>query len=376
MMNERKKRKGKGAIIVAIIALLLISGMSYYFIQEIDKLTLKPPSTATSEQLSKWQNQAQEFEERYTKKKKSIQELMKTLPEKSDDWRLKNQLVIQIEENILELKTLANEIGHYRDSSDFDRIKIRMSLAEMQLDNFKEANELAGDFVIRFNQLDGLQKKVDSLTTLIGKYKGQVANQISSSGKSQFQAQISRLTAEKNSYEEQMALLKATSLKLERERDSLQIALNKADTTIDTLLISMADKLKETNRLKQAAATNSELATNMDLWYFEKDKTRKPRRRYLVGDKQDYNRGSEIKSIHGVFSISYEIFKPFQVANVQLVKTDGTREELGEAKMTVRNQKSSEFNIITDGGLDRGDYTVEVLYEGKKVLEQIFYVTN
>lgn len=376
MMNEQKKHRGKGAIIVAIIALLLISGMSYYFLNEINKLTTKPPSDEISAQLGKWLDQAQSFEKRYADKKKNLQAQMQELPEKSDDWRLKNQLVIQIEENILELKTLANEIGHYRDSSDLDRIKIRMSLAEMQLNNFKDANELAGDFVVRFNQLNGLQKKVDSLNTLIGKYKSQIANQVSSSGKAQFQAQISRLTSEKNTYEEQMAQLKATSLKLERERDSLQIALNKADTTIDTLLTSMADKVKETNKLKQAAAKNSELATNMNLWYFEKNKIKKPKRRYLVGDQKDYNRGSDIKAIHGVFSISYEIFKPFQVANVELIKTDGTREKIAEAKMTVRNQKSGEFNISTDRGLDKGDYVVEVSYEGKKILEQVFYVTN
>ena len=367
------------AIVIAIIALLLLGGLTFYFLERIDKLTVKPPTEMIEKQLSSWSAELNERKELYDKTKTEIKREMRALPEKSDDWKLKNQLLVQLEQNLLELKTLENEITGYKDSTDLDRIKLRVALTDIQQTNFRESNKLAGDFVVKFNKMGVLQSKIDSLDRLIATYKNRRTT--TSSGTTAAispaqSAQIEKLNKERLGYLNEIARLKSTSLQLERDIDSLVIAINDRDTTVDTLLQTISDMNGEYEKMKISAARNAELATDIDLWYFVKDKTRKPKRRYLVDDGLDYNRGGDIRSIHGIFSISYELFKPFQVANIYLFKTDGEKEKIAEAKMTVRNQQSSEFNLISEKGLSKGDYKVEVQYSGGKIVEQIFHVTN
>ncbi|MCB0736158.1 MAG: hypothetical protein KDC92_01500 [Bacteroidetes bacterium] len=362
-------KENRLAFIIAIVSLVLLVSVSLFYFQQLKNINVVKIPLPIQKELDEWFKDLKVKQNDYEKQRNAILVQLESIAEKSDDWKLKNQLRVQLEQNILELKTLENDIANYRDTSDLERIKLRVSLTDIQHDNFIQYNKLSGDLVMKFDQMYSLQNKIDSLNGLISNLK------ITSSESGKLQKQIANLEDQKIQYQQQIARLKTTSLELERQVDSFKNILesNKASIAIwsnkyDSLLQAYAD-------LKEKAQRNGELATKMNLWYFEKDNIKKPRRRFLVNENNDYNRGRDIRTIHGEFSISYDLFKPLTVANIYLYKKD-LAQPITESKMTVRNQASCEFNLITGNGLDKGEYAVSVEYDGSKILEQKFFVSN
>lgn len=366
-MAEDKNNNNKRLLILAIIALFLLGAVGIYSWVTIRELTPKPISNEEQQKLDNWSSSLSKIQTDLGTEQKKIQEVLKTLPAKSDEWRMQQQLLKQIKQHLLSLKTLDNEIKNYRDTNDLERINIRVDLAKMKLENLQKDRNLARDISLKFSRLEALNSKVDSLNRLINDYKSRGAA---------FQAKLTQLRNEKSEYIQRIERLKSTSLALERRIDSLNREVAMADTTIDSLGNTITLMRDTVEKAKWYADKNAELARSLDLWYFVKDRTRRPKRRVLIEDPEDFNRGNDIRTIHGQFSLNAETFEEFKIANIYLYKTDGDKSKVTEAKMSVREQLSSEFTLTTPDGLDEGSYLVEVIYNGETVLTQKFYVTT
>ena len=366
-MAETSQNNTKYKIAIGILLLLLLIG-GFYFQNKVSSLTIAPPNKEQKDLLSQWGQKADELIVTLEEEKARIEAEMKLIPEKSDNWELKNYMLRAVNEKISALEEIKLDISFYRDTLDLRRIDKRMKLAVQEARSSVGANKLTSDIVDKINQMDNIKFKIDSLDAYIVQAKKDNAQKGTA---------LSIALKQRNAYKDTLTVLQHTSVRLERERDSLQQLVILADSTIDSLNTNFASANEAYEKRKKETMRKAELATYMQTWYYEKEKMKRPQRRALADDKQDYNRGNDIKTIHGFFNIGADKFVPFKVANIVLFKIDGnSKEQVAESKMTVRNQSSGEFSLITEPGLDQGDYLVQVEYNGNIILENKFYVAK
>jgi hypothetical protein len=150
------------------------------------------------------------------------------------------------------------------------------------------------------------------------------------------QVQLTNLKKEIKDYEEKLVQLKTNGAELQLKNDSL-IALNTHQASIiDSLTNALMQQRLAYDDLVKQAKKNADFATRLSLWYFERDNKDKPRRRQLSNKKDDFNKSSELKAIYGEFTISAEVYEPFQVAAVTLF-SKGL--EIANVQVSVRDQK-------------------------------------
>lgn len=211
------------------------------------------------------------------------------------------------------------------------------------------------------------RQRIDSLKELIAKER---------SKKTLPASEIARLKTEISEYENKLTALQQFQGRFRLIADSLKMVTSQQASAIDSLAAALKQQGEAYAELLEAARKNATLANKLNLWYFEKDNLHKPKRRQLTGSEKDHNTAGELRSINGVFTLSAEIYKPFEVATVYLyyLSPHQTPQELAQVKVSVRNQESGEFSLLPSRPLTKGKHEVVVEYTGTDVLSQFFYV--
>ncbi|MBI3143232.1 MAG: hypothetical protein HYZ16_10425 [Bacteroidetes bacterium] len=213
----------------------------------------------------------------------------------------------------------------------------------------------------------GYKQRIDSLKELINKERN---------NKTLPSSELIRLNTEISEYEKKLKALQQVQGRFNFFSDSLQKVSGRQAAALDSLTAALKLQGDAYTQLLEAARKNAALANKLNLWYFEKDNLSKPRRRQLTGSEKDHNIAGDIRTINGVFTLSAEIYKPFEVATVYLyyVLANEKPQELAQVKVSVRDQESGEFSLLPSRPLTKGKHEVIVEYTGNKVLSQLFYV--
>ena len=362
-----KKRALKRNNIIYLSLVLLFSAATV--VLTYSNYHLKNPVTEENLQdsIAQFRGELKELIETY---RIQIEDIESTREYKSDSTEfvlLKKGIIDRNERAILHLQQLLMELKGYHNSKSFAGLRSRKSLLEEDAVLIKRQNQVVNAIGSKISAIRVLKGRLDSLDREIETAKRQ---------KTKSYRQVQELLKERQKLMLQLQELRAANLRLITSRDSLTKIVHLKDSISDTLSKQLWKVQEDYSNLEKSAKMNADLATRLEIWYYVKDKMKKPRRRFLSEDEGDYNKGREIKTIIGQFSLSYEVFEPFKVANIYLYKTSGNESLITEAKITVREQESGEFSLLVPKGLEKGNYEVRIRYNGQEVLSQKFYVTH
>lgn len=295
---------------------------------------------------------------------KELENTAKGLEEGSESFRLTELLISTFNNFLLEVGDLENHIPNITDTLSFQFAQNEISDLNRGLEGSKSLINEHRKLLNTFSLMTTYQTRIDSLKGVLGNDKQKL--QLS-------QVQLTNLKKEIKDYEEKLVQLKTNGAELQLKNDSL-IALNTHQASIiDSLTNALMQQRLAYDDLVKQAKKNADFATRLSLWYFERDNKDKPRRRQLSNKKDDFNKSSELKAIYGEFTISAEVYEPFQVAAVTLF-SKGL--EIANVQVSVRDQKSGEFVLIPEDKLDKGEYNVKVKYQGAFILSHNFYVSK
>lgn len=363
-MNKAQNQK-KSTALVWILGILLVASLLFHFIetgqeegvdnQPVENALLDSLERESKSLLADYQQLSREFEA----------ELRKASAE-TDQYNIIRELLYETEERIGDLKELITTWPELVKLNKESLLRGRLERSKSEKSHIENYSVKALALVSKLNLIDNYERKIDSLNTEISRLGQSVSGN---------ENRMSVLRKERDKLKSRIEVLKSTNLILKMEKDSLMTALKNEKSTVDSLQMAISGLNKELKDLREYAARNASLATRMDLWYYVKDKMKRPQRRELSNNPDDYNKGSEINTIQGSFSISYEKFEPFKIAEIKLFRK-GSSKPVSQAKMTVRDQQSGEFSLLTNRELQKGEYTVKVYYSGDLLMEKDFYVSN
>lgn len=276
--------------------------------------------------------------------------------------RLGTELLQTIELYKAQLE-LIRAIENFEDSTQIKEAVKQLDLAKKGLLHSQKLFEKNQRVIEQLSQVKRYENRIDSL-------KEKVAALASLQKED---PRIASLQREIRRYEGKIQELLTNEKTYGRINDSLNTALSTVGDANRALMDSLKLQRSMYQELVAKAAKDAKLASKITLWYFEKDKMNKAKRRLLTDIESDYNRGSDIKSIYGVFTLSQFDFKPFEIATVYLSKS-GT--EIARVKVSVRDQISGEFSLLPSEKLNKGDYDVSVEYDQKTILKTSFHVSQ
>lgn len=288
--------------------------------------------------------------------KKSIEnalEQLELLRSQSENNGIAHRLLGHEKEH---LHVLLNHIDSQQQVSQASFIKSEIQIVLSRFATIEDVLSQSRVVVEQRQKLDKLRRKNDSLKSLLDqerndqKLRGQIAILTS---------QIEKLERQLTEAQKQNAELVNRNTSLAEEYKAVEESLNKA--------------LSETNKWKDIALEDAELATGLTLWYFENDRKEGKRRRLLTNDEQDENISKDINTIHGLLTLSAQIYKPYKVATIKLLDSDG--EAISQCKISIRKQKSSEFTLLCPN-LEAGKHRVSAEYDNQTVINQEFYVVK
>lgn len=344
---------------------LLIAAIAYIVFSKTSSSVLEPTEA-----------QKREVADIFTERDKLLPEfknLVKAIEtevagqEKSPIGKLGLELIetIQLYQKQLQL---INHIKNTVDSVQINEAKQQVELARKGLEHSKKLFESNQALQGRLSLVGKYEHRIDSLK--------QRLESISASNNGS-QRIANALRSEIKSYENKLNTLLKNQDRFQNTKDSLLTALQLSDKALNSLSDSLKLQKSMYTEMVEKAAKDAKLATEATLWYFEKDNLKKPKRRLLEDEVSDYNKGSEIKTIYGVFTVSQFDFKPFEIATVYLDRIEGSESiERARVKVSVRDQVSGEFSLLPTEKLKKGSYRVKVEYDQKIILTKDFHVTQ
>jgi len=360
MSNRNNSKTSFYAVLV-----LLIAALAYIVFTKTSSSALEPTEVQKQEVAKIFAEREQLLPE--------FESLVKTIKagiegeEKSQFGRLGNDLIETIHLYQQQLH-LINHIENTRDSVQINEARKQVALARKGLEHSKKLFESNEALQGRLSLVGKYEHRIDSLK--------QQLEQISESNTGN-QRIANALKAEIRSYENKLNRLLKNQDRFQHTKDSLISALQQSNKTLSSVSDSLRIQKSLYSEMVEKAAKDAKLATEATLWYFEKDNLKRPKRRLLENEISDYNRGSEIKTIYGVFTVSQFDFKPFEIATVYLDLVEGTDlKERARVKVSVRDQVSGEFSLLPTEKLKKGTYRVRVEYGQKIILTKDFHVTQ
>lgn len=319
-------------------------------------------------QVSEIEQGLKSLDESWTEEIVKLNETKQKLIEASESFRLTELLISTFQDFQKEIIDLKKELVSVKDSTGIRYCKEELIDLQRAWEGSKklinEHRKLLGAFSLIMNY----ENRIDSLKTILSNEVE--LRKLSVSAKQKLEKEI-------KDYEEKLNRLKIEGYQFKEKNDSLAaVSVNQA-RTIDSLTNSLEKQRKAYDELVQQAKKNAEFANKLSLWYFEKDNKNKPKRRQLTSSENDLNKSSEIRAINGEFSLSAELYEPFQVATIVLSSANTTQKTaLAQVQISVRDQVSGEFVLIPESKLEKGKYLVEVYYLNQVVLKQNFYVNK
>ena len=276
---------------------------------------------------------------------------------------------------LITLNNYVSDIDYFIQSYSNPSIKVEKKYLENRIRTFELWAENASrmvkenqSLIKKVKTISVLESKIDSLEDVLSN-----ESKLAILGK----AKEMEIRSELRKYQTQVEALKQQGVLLKSKYDSLNQELSNKNKDIDSLKRLIDEARMAYQVLENSSAKNALLATKINLWYFVGDKRVKQERRALTSNKADYNKGKEVMTVYGEFSLSHETYVPFKVATVYLYKVENNqRVELARVKVTVRNQLSGEFSLIPTSRLGKGKYVVEVIYNEKQVIDSQFFITH
>lgn len=262
---------------------------------------------------------------------------------------------------------LIHPFEYFTDSAQIGEAKRQLALAKKGLEHSERLFDENSAIIQQLSLVGRYESRIDSLK-----------QRVESIGLAQREdGRVVALQKEITSYEAKLNELLRSQRTYKVANDSLSVQLAQRNQDAKALKDSLRLQKSMYQELVTKAAKDAKLATEMTLWYFEKDNMNKAKRRLLINEKKDYNKGSEISTIYGVFTLSQLDFKPFEIATVYLSSVEGSAaKETARVKVSVRNQVSGEFSLLPTEKLKKGTYNVRVEYDQKTILTKSFYVSQ
>ena len=349
--------------VLLVVALLAIAIMGYFLISQNSSAGLSEEQQAVVEQIA---HENQEIEGEFSSLIEELEAAMAASKKGSITRKTTSELVgtLKLYRNQVKLSGVFTVI----DTADIAQYKRQLEMAREWLLHAKRLISENDQILRKLNVIGKYELRIDSLKSELAALE---------SSRTADAGRIASLRGEISRYEGKIQELLEGNENLQRTNDSLASNLFKNSSLIDSLKRQLQQKELAYNELNSKARKDAELVTQVNLWYFEKDNMRKARRRLLTNDQDDYNRGSEIKTISGEFTLSQFDFSPFEIGTVYLIQMNNSAEhELARVKVSVRDQRSAEFSLIPSEKLDKGKYEVRVEYKGKVIITKNFYVAQ
>ena len=219
-----------------------------------------------------------------------------------------------------------------------------------------------------FSLMSDYKIKVDSLKELL-------SNEFNRSRLNQ--NQLIKAEKEIERFESELTRLREETKEIESNNDSLLSLVNYQSLLIDSLTYSLAEQRIAFEKIRKEALLNGELANRLTLWYEENLGKNRVQRHLLSSQKNEFNKGADMKTIFAEFSLEAELYVPNEVSEVVMYNiTNGQKAEIARTRVSVRRQRSGEFSLISNDKLTKGQYKVEVEYNNQIVLEQDFYIAK
>ncbi len=259
------------------------------------------------------------------------------------------------------LKTVEDTVGYFFISNEMADIKQAWQGSKRLLREHKS-------LLSTFSLMSDYKIKVDSLKELL-------SNEFNRSRLNQ--NQLIKAEKEIERFESELTRLRQETKEIESNNDSLLSLVNYQSLLIDSLTYSLAEQRIAFEKIRKEALLNGELANRLTLWYEENLGKNRVQRHLLSSQKNEFNKGADMKTIFAEFSLEAELYVPNEVSEVVMYNiTNGQKAEIARTRVSVRRQRSGEFSLISNDKLTKGQYKVEVEYNNQIVLEQDFYIAK